>query len=201
MGWAVISDKILPLFYIIYPSRSQNLYPLSSSTVEKTNLKVRKVIPSLPQGGKHFLGRKFVFPVGREWRELKFRNLEFGSNARFTFLPRQHETRREWECEGYIRLIFYTLNLFSFRLKALKISLKSRETRLYRMSCLVIDDTRTGVWMSTFMHTSFRSHLTKSLDEYPRQDCKPGIKAKLADSWELKADIFYIEAESQKQKF
>ncbi len=34
-------------------------------------------------------------------------------NARFTFSLRQHETRREWEFEWYIRLVFHTLDLFS----------------------------------------------------------------------------------------
>ncbi len=44
-----------------------------------------------------------------------------------------------------------------------------------RMSCLIIDNSRTRVWMFTFVHTSSHSHLAKSLDEYPRQECKPGI--------------------------
>ncbi len=31
--------------------------------------------------------------------------------------------------------------------------------------------------MSTFMHTSSHSHLARNLDEYPRRECKPGIKS------------------------
>ncbi len=57
--------------------------------------------------------------------------------------------------------------------------------------CLIINDSHTRVWMSTFVHyqrfshrvwmstfvrTSSRSHLAKSLDEYPRHECKPGIR-------------------------
>ncbi len=30
--------------------------------------------------------------------------------------------------------------------------------------------------MSTFVRTVSHSHLTKNPDEYPRQECKPGIK-------------------------
>ncbi len=40
-------------------------------------------------------------------------------NVRFTFSSKQHETRRERECEGYIRLVFHTLNRFSAHLEAL----------------------------------------------------------------------------------
>ncbi len=39
--------------------------------------------------------------------------------AWFTFSLRQHETRREPECEGYICLVFHTLDLFSSCLEAL----------------------------------------------------------------------------------
>ncbi len=41
-------------------------------------------------------------------------------NAWFTFLSRQHETRLERECDGYIRVVFLTLDLFSSHLKALR---------------------------------------------------------------------------------
>ncbi len=45
-----------------------------------------------------------------------------------------------------------------------------------QMSCLVIDDCRTRVCMSTFVRTTSRSHLAKSLNTYQRQQCKPCIK-------------------------
>ncbi len=32
--------------------------------------------------------------------------------------------------------------------------------------------------MPTFMRTSSRSHLAKSLNEYPRSECKPDVKVK-----------------------
>ncbi len=41
-------------------------------------------------------------------------------NAWFTFSWRQHETRQERECEGYIRLLFHTLDLFSSHLESLR---------------------------------------------------------------------------------
>ncbi len=57
------------------------------------------------------------------------------------------ETRRELKCEGYIRLIFHALDLFSFCLKVLgdmsEIGPESKEPRMFRMSCLVIDDSCT----------------------------------------------------------
>ncbi len=39
--------------------------------------------------------------------------------AGFTFSSRQHETRQERESEGYISLVFHTLDLFSSHLEAL----------------------------------------------------------------------------------
>ncbi len=46
------------------------------------------------------------------------------------------------------------------------ISPEWKETRISRMSCL-IDDSRTRMWMSTFIHTSSSgSYLAKSLKEY-----------------------------------
>ncbi len=38
--------------------------------------------------------------------------------AWFTFSSRQHEIRREQQCEGYIRLVFHTFDLFSSCLEA-----------------------------------------------------------------------------------
>ncbi len=96
-------------------------------------------------------------------------------NAWFTFSLRQHETRRE--CEGYIHLVFLTLDLFSSRLEALRdmsvnqFRVKGNEN-ISTLSCSF----RTRVWMSTFVRTLSRSHLAKSLDEYPRWECKPGIR-------------------------
>ncbi len=43
----------------------------------------------------------------------------FVFNAWFTFSSRQNETRWEQEREGYIPLVFHTLDLFSSRLEAL----------------------------------------------------------------------------------
>ncbi len=40
-------------------------------------------------------------------------------DAGFTFSLRQHETRQEQECEGYIHLVFLTLDMFSSCLEAL----------------------------------------------------------------------------------
>ncbi len=56
------------------------------------------------------------------------------------------------------------------------ISPESKEMRMSRMPCLVIDDSRTSVWMSTFVRTLSHSHLAKSLAEYQRWACKPGIR-------------------------
>ncbi len=42
----------------------------------------------------------------------------------------------------------------------------------YRRYCGYI---LTRVWMSIFVRTLSRSHLVKSLDEYPKWECKPGI--------------------------
>ncbi len=47
-----------------------------------------------------------------------------------------------------------------------------------QMSCslsTISCSSRMRVWMSTFMRTSPRSHLAKSLDEYPRWECKSDI--------------------------
>ncbi len=41
------------------------------------------------------------------------------ANAWFTFSLRQHETRQEWECEGYIRLVCHIFDLFLPCLEAL----------------------------------------------------------------------------------
>ncbi len=43
------------------------------------------------------------------WKVMKVRNF---LNAWFTFSLRQHKTRWEQECEGYICLVFHTLDLF-----------------------------------------------------------------------------------------
>ncbi len=95
----------------------------------------------------------------------------------FTFSSRQHETRREWECEGYILLIFHTLDLFSSRLKTLgdmlvNLSQVKGNMNVSTLSCSFC----TRVWMSTFVRPLSHSHLTKSLDEYARQECKPSIR-------------------------
>ncbi len=61
---------------------------------------------------------------------VRFLTIENNSGARihrclcaayawFTFSLRQHKTRQEQECEGYTRLIFHFLNLFSSGLEAL----------------------------------------------------------------------------------
>ncbi len=42
-------------------------------------------------------------------------------NAWFTFSWRQHKTWWDRECDGYIYLVFHTLDLFSARLKAIEI--------------------------------------------------------------------------------
>ncbi len=70
--------------------------------------------------------------------------------------------------------------LISSRLKDLGDMLVNQSrvkgNKMSRMSRLVIDDSRRRVWMSTFVHTLSRSHLGKSLDEYPWREYKPGIK-------------------------
>ncbi len=100
----------------------------------------------------------------------------------------------------YIRLIFHTLDLFSSRLEDLGDMLVNQSRVKDNKNVLnvlpVIDDSHLRVWMSTFVHTLSRSHLdnfhtrvwmstfvctsshsylTKSLDKYPRRECKPGI--------------------------
>ncbi len=41
---------------------------------------------------------------------------------------------------------------------------------------MILRSSRTRMWMSTFVHTSPRSHLANSLDKYSRRECKPGIR-------------------------
>ncbi len=112
---------------------------------------------------------------------FNIKSVEIVFYAWFTFSSRQHETIQERECEGYICLVFHTLDLFSSHLEALRdmsvnYSPVKGNKSMSRMSCFVIDDSRTRVPMSTFVRTSSCSHLTKSLDKFPKRECKPGIK-------------------------
>ncbi len=92
--------------------------------------------------------------------------------AWFTISSRKHETRQEWECEGYIHLVFHTCPvLVSSRSSQRHVGEQSRvkgNENVSTLSCSFL----TRVWMATFMRTSSRSHLVKSLG----RECKPGIR-------------------------
>ncbi len=60
----------------------------------------------------------FAYVMRSEKSYTNVKKIDF--NASFTFSLRQHETRWKREYEGYIRLIFHTLDLLSCRLEALK---------------------------------------------------------------------------------
>ncbi len=99
-----------------------------------------------------------------------------------TFMPGLHSRRdsmRQYknESDGCIRLIFHTLDLFSSRLKALGDMLVNHSPVKGNKNVSTLSrNSRRRVWMSTFVRNLSRSHIAKSLDEYPRQECKPGIK-------------------------
>ncbi len=84
--------------------------------------------------------------------------------------------RWERECEGYIRLVYYILDLFVCRLEALgKMSVNQSRVKGHENVSTLSRSSRTRVWMSTFVCTSSHSHLTKSLYECLPRECKPGI--------------------------
>ncbi len=140
------------------------------------NTKIFYHLPSSQESFHHFLTGKSYIPTAvlqnSSFCNIASLSIEKKCNAWFTFSLRQHETRQEWWCEGYIRFIFHALDLFSSRLVALGHKCLASLLKLHSTSSR---SSRTRVWMSTFVHTSSHSHLAKSLDEYPRRDCKPGI--------------------------
>ncbi len=90
---------------------------------------------------------------------------------------RQHETRRERECEGYIHLVCHILNLFLSCLEALgKVLVNQSRVKGNKNVSTLSRSSRTRVWLSTFLRTSSHSHLAQSLDECLSLECKPSIR-------------------------
>ncbi len=88
-------------------------------------------------------------------------------NAWFTFSLRQHKTRQKRECKGCIRLVYHVLNMFLSHLKALgKMSVNQSLVKGNENVLTLSPSSHPRVWMSTFVHTSFRSHFAKNLDEW-----------------------------------
>ncbi len=95
----------------------------------------------------------------------------------FTFSPRQYETRRKREYEGYIRLIFYILDLFSACLEALvdmrvkKSRVKGNENISNVLPCYRrFSHKSVNVYICAYF-VSFTS--CQKSRWYPRRECKP----------------------------
>ncbi len=87
----------------------------------------------------------------------------------FTFLSRQHETRQEWECEGYIRIVLHTLDVFLSHLEVLgKMSVNQSRVKRNENVSTLSRSSRTRVWMSTFVRTSSHSPLKVSTSVFDK---------------------------------
>ncbi len=101
--------------------------------------------------------------------------------AYFTLSSRQHETRmRVWMV--HLSHLTHSQPVLVLPHSSWKIVGKLYASQRIRISHLLIEATLnfvcsspTRVWMSTFVCTSSRSHLAKSLNECPRQECNTGI--------------------------
>ncbi len=101
-------------------------------------------------------------------------------NTYKTIMPRLRfrwdSTRRERECEGYIRLVYHVLNMFLAHLEALgKMLVNQSRVKGNENVSTLSHSFCTRVWMSAFVRSSSHSHLSKSLVECLWRECKLGI--------------------------